>query len=65
MSGVKKYLVILTRDTTESAVVEVWAESDEDARVAALGKDPLDLDFADDENIPQNPYITDCSEDEE
>lgn len=54
------YTVILTRDTTESAVERIEAESEEEAQEKALAMDPVDLDFAHDENIPQTPYITNC-----
>lgn len=55
--------IILTRDTTESATVQIEAATEDEANEAALTSDPSGLTWAvDDGNIAQAPYVTGTEE---
>lgn len=52
-------IVILTRDTTESATVQIEAATGDEANEAALSSDPSSLTWEhDDGDIAQAPYVT-------
>lgn len=60
-----KYSVIMTRDATESATVEIEADSPEEAERLAREKPRYEIDALKwelDENADPNVYVTDCTE---
>ena len=60
-----KFTVIVTRDVTQSSVVEIEADDQEQAEDMALGLRPDEYDWAlDDVNDPK-PYVTSCEESDE
>lgn len=61
----KSYTVILTRDTTESAILRsILAPDPTTAHQIALSLQKSVSGWAVDENIPQEAYVTDVTEDE-
>lgn len=60
-----KFTVIVTRDVTQSSVVEIEADDQEQAEDMALGlgRDEYDWEL-DDINDPK-PYVTSCEESDE
>ena len=59
----KKFIVIVTLDVTESAVVTVFAETAEEAEEKALTKAAIEGTWWERDDCPSaEPYITDCEE---
>lgn len=61
-AAVTKFQIILTRDVTESAVLEIEASSQEEAEEMAMSKPDLDLSWSRDDNAPADRYVTACDE---
>lgn len=56
----KRWTLIVTRDTTESACVTVEADSEENARAEVMNMLNGAEWITDDGNMPKEPYVTDC-----
>jgi hypothetical protein len=62
---VAQWSVIITRETTESAILSIEANSQEDAEAQALAMQDSATFEQDDGNVPQPAYITGATCDDE
>ena len=58
-----KYRVIVTRDITESVIVDVYADSEDAAEETALSNIPIEADWEIDDGSwdSGSPYVTDVN----